>query len=159
MCTARTTVRLVRSNVEPISLVLIDKALDFLIDELHDIFSARRKRTKITSKQTKQSLQKEKENRMTSKVSKKEVLSWSIDAIAYKRHEREIQSLLNQLETHCQNLNRAEEQAAKWGEALLPSIIANTIDDEEKKILDKSLRLKQLIEILYKHTININIPT
>jgi hypothetical protein len=60
----------------------------------------------------------------------------------------EIEALIQQIEIHQANLARAKKQAAMWGEALVPPIVANTIDTETESLAGAAARLRALLEQL-----------
>lgn len=151
--------------MDPVSGMLIGKALDFLFDEVKLILAQRRTRQAQAEKSPSQTkgtdlatTTQHQDPQTIPPTTREEILRWNLSELAYQQREREIQSLVSQLTTHRQNLNHAYEQAAKWGDALVPSIIVNTINDEEQKIFEKSSRLKRVLEQVYGRSINIEIP-
>ncbi len=65
---------------------------------------------------------------------------------AIKLYEDKMSSLIKQLEIHQGNLNKLNLQKAKWGEALVPSVIENSIADEENAYQQKAVQLSEVME-------------
>lgn len=72
---------------------------------------------------------------------RQELHALTIDAIALRDKEAEIVGILERVEIHRANLRQFEEQAAKWGDALLPAIVRNNIADEREAIDRELARL------------------
>jgi len=76
------------------------------------------------------------------------MLRQRVSEMAVAARSAELEALIEQIEIHQTNLNRAVGQAAMWGEALVPPIVANTVDSESEKLGAASARLGGLLRQL-----------
>jgi len=66
--------------------------------------------------------------------SKEDALSIPVDATTWRNSEAEIKHLVSLLEIHTRNYYHAKEQYAKWGSALVPPIVVNSLIEEEDAV-------------------------
>ena len=139
--------------IEVIGIPLLMKAVDFLFDEGHKIIRERRER--------RQSVQKKGENKLLvtkpvektesdietlastdSVQSREDMLHQKISEAAWSAREKEIEHLLSLAEIHSRNYRLATEQYARWGEALVPPIIVNNLEEAENSVADTMRKLQ-----------------
>jgi hypothetical protein len=147
--------------IDPTTLPILLKAIDFIFDEGRKILEERRERRKdgesVPSGQI-QEPEKEPTPAETQKTDevKQDLLASKIDEILWKDHELEIQHLVKLLETYSRNYHLASEQYAKWGSALVPPIIVNNMTEAENSMLATIQRLETVLSKVYKKDITPN---
>jgi hypothetical protein len=147
--------------IDPTTLPILLKAIDFVFDEARKILEERRERRKNgESVQTSEAPEPPKEPipaeiQATTEM-KQDLLDSKIDEVLWKDHELEIQHLVRLLETYSRNYHLAREQYAKWGSALVPPIIVNNINEAENSMLDTVQRLQTVLSKVYKKDITPN---
>ena len=81
---------------------------------------------------------------------KNELLHQKIDQFAFsKKKEEEIKHLLSLLDIYIKTYRQTKEQYAKWGSALVPTIVLNNMDEAEKNIVNTTLKLKNILKEIY----------
>jgi len=144
--------------IDPTTLPILLKAIDFIFDEGRKILEERReRRTNGESVPSSQNQAPETEPtpteiQKTNEV-KQDLLSSKIDETLWKDHELEIQHLVKLLETYSRNYHLASEQYAKWGSALVPPIIVNNMTESENSMLATIQRLEAVLSKVYKKDI------
>jgi hypothetical protein len=78
-----------------------------------------------------------------------ELMQREIDRAMLERNEGEIRHLLTLQETHTKNYHLAREQYAQWGDALVPPIIVNNLEHEERALTDVMNKLRTKVEEVY----------
>jgi hypothetical protein len=147
--------------IDPTTLPILLKAVDFIFDEGRKIMEERRERRKNgESVPASQSQEPEKEPtpaeiQKTNEV-KQDLLASKIDEILWRDHELEVQHLVKLLETYSRNYHLASEQYAKWGSALVPPIIVNNMTEAENSMLATIQRLETVLSKVYKKDITPN---
>jgi hypothetical protein len=144
--------------IDPTTLPILLKAIDFVFDEARKILEERRERRKNgESVQSSEAPEPPKEPTPTeiqaTNEMKQDLLDSKIDEMLWKDHELEIQHLVKLLETYSRNYYLAREQYAKWGSALVPPIIVNNINEAENSMLDTIQRLETVLSKVYKKDI------
>ena len=148
--------------LETIQIPLLLKAIDFVFDEGRKILEERRERRKtnesvpeikeIDPEPAKEvvPLEPEKINEI-----KQDLISSKIDELLWRNYQREIESLVTQLEKHTQNYYTLKEQEAEWGTALIPPVIASQIRTKENAIIETRQRLETALSKVYKKDISL----
>ena len=120
--------------IDPTTLPILLKAVDFIFDEGRKILEERRERRKngesvpSSQNQEPETEPTPAEIQKTDEV-KQDLLASKIDEILWKDYELEVQHLVKLLETYSRNYHLAREQYAKWGSALVPPIIVNNMTE------------------------------
>jgi len=147
--------------IDPTTLPILLKAIDFIFDEGRKILEERRER-RTNGESVPSSLNQEPEKgpipteiQKTNEV-KQDLLVSKIDEILWKDHELEVQHLVKLLETYSRNYHLASEQYAKWGSALVPPIIVNNMTEAENSMLATIQRLESVLSKVYKKDITPN---
>ncbi len=147
--------------IDPTTLPILLKAIDFVFDEGRKILEERRERRKngesVPSDQNQEpeTAPAPAEIQKANEV-KQDLLASKIDEILWKDHELEIQHLVKLLETYSRNYHLASEQYAKWGSALVPPIIVNNMTEAENSMLATIQRLEAVLSKVYKKDITPN---
>ena len=81
--------------------------------------------------------------------SKEDALSMPIDETVWRDSEAEVKHLMSLLEIHTRNYYHAQEQYAKWGSALVPPIVVNTLTEEENAVADTMKELQAALSKVY----------
>lgn len=147
--------------IDPVQLPILLKAIDFVFDEGHKILEERRERRKQNNNALKvEDPEPEKEiislePEKTAEI-KQDLISSKIDELLWKNNQREIESLVRQLEKHTQNYYILKEQEAEWGSALVPPVIVSQIRAKEDSILETRQRLETVLAKVYKKEIKLD---
>ena len=146
--------------IDPIQVPILLKAIDFVFEEGRKILEERRERRKMNdaSKTDVEELPKEifALPIEQSKEVKRNFLASKIDDLSWLNHEEEVQHLVRLLEIHSRNYHLAKEQYAKWGSALVPSIIMHNMTEAENSMLETIERLQVVLSKVYKKDIILN---
>jgi hypothetical protein len=146
--------------IDPTQLPILLKAIDFIFDEGRKILAERRERRKMQEAPSNGGIQEPSaemalpEPEKAEEV-KQELLTSKIDEILWQNHEMEIQHLVRLLETYSRNYYLAKEQYAKWGSALVPSIIVSNMNEAENSMLETIKRLEAILSKVYKKDITL----
>ena len=144
--------------IDPTQLPILLKAIDFVFDEGRKILQERRERRlaesavpeKAEPESAKEIVPLEPEK--AAEV-KQDLLSSRIDEILWQNHEAEVQHLVKLLETYSRNYHLAREQYAKWGSALVPTIIVHNVTEAENSIAGTIRQLELVLSKVYKKDI------
>ncbi len=145
--------------IDPIQLPLLLKAIDFVFEEGRKILEDRRERRKSEDNSPKGEIQESGKELIAptpkdSKDAKQSLIDSKIDEILWQDHQLEIQHLVKLLETYSKNYYLAREQYAKWGDALVPSIIVHNLQDAENSMIETTRKLESVLSKIYKKEIN-----
>jgi hypothetical protein len=145
--------------IDPTQLPLLLKAIDFVFEEGHRILKERRDRNKKDDSTAKDEIQEPVKELvpptpMDDKETKQSLIDSKIDEILWQDHELEVQHLVKLLETYSKNYYLAREQYAKWGDALVPSIIVHNLQDAENSMIETTRKLEIVLSKIYKKEIN-----
>jgi hypothetical protein len=147
--------------IDPTTLPILLKAIDFVFDEGRKILEERRERRK-TSDSTPTSENQEPAKEITpvqvqeNNEIKQDLITSKIDEILWQNHELEIQHLVKLLETYSRNYHLTKEQYAKWGSAMVPPIIVHNMTEAENSMLGTIQRLETVLSKVYKKDITPN---
>lgn len=149
--------------LETISIPILLKAVDFLFDEGRKILEERRERRKVQQESGaigtagNSPILNEPELKKGDDViqTKETALATPVIKDLWKESEGDVAHLLKLLEIHTRNYRHAKEQYAKWGSALVPSIIANTLFEEEEAITTTIQKLQAVLSYVYGKQIEI----
>lgn len=141
--------------IDPTSLPILLKAVDFIFDEGRKILDERRERRKAQDPAAEPTAAKP-ENEVSQEPAKvlaetkQELLSSKIDEMQWKNHEAEVGHLVRLLDTYSGNYRLAKEQYSKWGSALVPPIIVHNLTEAENAVIDTTAKLETLLARIYK---------
>ncbi len=144
--------------IDPTTLPILLKALDFIFEEGRKILEERRERRKAEQPPTPEPAPDPAPEVTALEVQqqaeiKQDLLSSKIDDIHWQNHEAEVQHLVRLLETYSRNYQIAREQYAKWGSALVPPIIVHNMNEAENAMLDTIQRLEDTLSKVYEKDI------
>jgi len=145
--------------IDPIQLPLLLKAIDFVFEEGHRILEERRERRKLVNKSPEDEILEQAEEIIPpattqGKEIKQTLLDVKIDESLWQDHQLEIQHLVKLLETYSRNYHLASEQYAKWGDALVPSIIVHNLQEAENSMMETIKKLEMILSKVYNKEIN-----
>lgn len=157
--------------LDPIQIPILLKAIDFLFDEGRKILDERRERRKANQAPAKTEVPAKNEEKPPQgekpppaeaiplqpeqiQAVKKDLLASRIDSSAWLNHEDEVQHLVRLLETYTRNYRLAQEQYAKWGDALVPPIIMHNLTSAENSVAETIQRLETVLSKVYKKDIS-----
>lgn len=144
--------------IDPTTLPILLKALDFIFEEGRKILDERRERRKLEQPPTQEPAPEPAQEVTALEVQqqaeiKQDLLSSKIDEIRWQNHEGEVQHLVRLLETYSRNYQIAGEQYAKWGSALVPPIIVHNMNEAENAMLATIQRLEDTLSKVYEKDI------
>ena len=147
--------------LDPIQIPILLKAIDFVFDEGRKLLEERRERRKASEASAPTPAGEPAPEATPSEVqdrneTKQELLTSKIDEILWKNHEAEVQHLVRLLETYSRNYHLASEQYAKWGDALVPSIIVHNMTQAENAMAETLKKLEDVLSKVYKKDITPN---
>ena len=144
--------------IDPTTLPILLKAIDFVFEEGRKILDERRERRK---KQDQSPSAEEKSSsqeiipiapEMAVEI-KQDLLASKVDEILWHNNEQELQHLVRLYDTYSRNYYLAREQYAKWGDALVPPIIVNNLRDAENSMIETIQRMETVLSKIYKKEI------
>ena len=161
--------------IEVVAIPILMKTVDFLFEGSNKILQERRERRKAERDAKKSSgegsaTQPAGEARDTSVAqsveitaaqvtdeveapsiiqSKETAISTPVDEVAWKDSEAEVKRLLSLLEVYTKNYHLAKEQYAKFGSALVPSIIVHNLTEAEDGIATTTEKLQTVLSKVY----------
>jgi hypothetical protein len=142
------------SGLEPMAIIVLTKAIDFLFGEAGKLMEERR-----SARQKRGDEIKAEHNNISSQVIvNKETLKGSQPKLLELREiPKEVEHSINQIRQYGINKRLLEEQAAKYGGfTFAPLIVQNQIRDAEEEIYNNCQKLKHLIEEVYDQKITIS---
>jgi hypothetical protein len=157
--------------LESAAIAILTKAVDFLFTQGAEILKARRERKKTEEGSREESgvattplpsppadsspAVPEATSHTDMARSRDELLAHEVDQAVLKQNEDEIRHLLALMETHTRNYRLAQKQYAEWGTALVPPVIVNNLDHEERAVAEVMDRLKTKVGEVYGATVSI----
>ena len=91
-------------------------------------------------------------------TSKEDLLNGELNYQQWQNFESRINHLMSMMDIQVKNYYRAKEQQASWGNAMVPPIIANTLDESINSISDTTYELKETLAKIFDKKINIEVP-
>jgi hypothetical protein len=149
--------------IETIAVPILMKAVDFLFGEGHKICQERRERRKHELEKERQepiqddsTVQNVTDSSETINIqSKDEALAIPIDKATWNDSEKKVKHLLTLLAIYSKNYYHAKEQYAKWGDALVPSIIIHNLAEAEDQVENTTKELQTVLSEVYAKPIDI----
>jgi hypothetical protein len=144
--------------IDPTTLPILLKAIDFVFEEGRIILEERRERRK-TQEQPPSSVEKPASQEIVTLPPeqaaeiKHDLLASKVDEILWHNNEQELQHLVRLYDTYSRNYYLAREQYAKWGDALVPPIILNNLRDAENSMVETIQRMETVLSKIYKKEI------
>jgi len=147
--------------IDPTTLPILLKAIDFVFDEGRKILEERREQRKNgdsapVPENPAPSQEVPASQVQTTNETKQDLLSSKIDEILWQDHELEVKHLVKLLETYSRNYHLASEQYAKWGSALVPPIIVHNMTEAENSMIETLKQLETVLSKVYKKDITPN---
>ena len=140
--------------IDPIQLPVLMKAIDFVFDEGRKILAERRERRKMQEDLSKEKTKSPMEAALPEPAKaveiKQDLLASKVDELLWRDHEQELQHLVRLFETYSRNYYLAREQYAKWGDALVPSIIVHNLREAENSMAETIQRLEEVLSKIYE---------
>lgn len=134
--------------LDPTTLPILLKSLDFLYDEYSKLLTERRERRLAESRAPKADAE-EKPATMPPVPTKADALTQKIEPAHWHSREAQIEHLNQLLEIHYGNYHHLSKQRAEWGDTLVPQIIVNSLAHEEKEIKKITQELQEVLAKLY----------
>ncbi len=131
------------------------KAVDFLFDEGRKFLEDKRKHResgeKLADDQTDAIVEDSIKELPRDKViiSKEDAEKQNIDESLWLEYEDRVKHLISLLKIYSKNYYLAREQKAKWGTALVPSIVVHNLDEAEKSLSDIIKQLETTLSKIY----------
>lgn len=140
--------------IETLAIPTLLKAVDFIFGEGSRILQERRERRRAERELPDKDS--EAGNRPANPAmssgaitSQEEARQGPIEEIAWLDSEKHVKHLMSLLETYTRNYYLAKEEYAKWGSALVPSIIVHNLDEAEDGILKITKELQSILSRVY----------
>ena len=131
------------TNIDPLSLSIIAKAVDFLFDQAAKIMQVHRESRNATIKK------KDEQNNVSNKNSILESITNEINTV-------EIQHCLDQIHSYTKNVHLIERQIANYGgEVAAPINLVNQLNINQSELRKWIYELKRVLESASKQDINI----
>jgi hypothetical protein len=141
--------------IDPTTLPILLKAIDFVFEEGRKILEERRERRKLQDQPTAG-----KETSSSQEIApleperaveiKQDLLASRVDEMLWHNNEQELQHLVRLYDTYSRNYYLAREQYAKWGDALVPPIVANNLREAENSMVETLQRMESVLTKIYK---------
>lgn len=140
--------------LETIQIPILLKAIDFVFEEGRKILEERRERRKRdaeapTATSAPAAPLEELPELVKVQEVKQDLFASRIPAGVWQNHEAQVQHLVRLLEIYSRNYHLAKEQYARWGSALVPSIVVHNMVEAENAILDATRQLEALLAKIY----------
>lgn len=126
----------------------IARAIDFLFGDGRKIIEARMTRNKHNEAKRPPATEAQ-TNDIDVIHTKEEALNQKVSEVAIKECESEVLHLLTLLGIYQKNYHLAQDQYARWGNALVPQIIAHNLIEAEDNIYETSKKLERLLSKSY----------
>lgn len=143
--------------LDPVTVPLLLKSVDFLFGEYSKLLEERRKR-----REEKDDVDKgEKELTMSSTASPKRIrskddaLKTPVEPALWNQKEDQVQHLVTLLEIHYQNYRLLSKQYAQWTAALVPPVIVSSLAREESEIEEVTQKLRGILAEVYDNDVQL----
>lgn len=136
--------------LDPTTLPVLLKSLDFLYDEYAKLLAERRQRRQ--EEREAKSAQAEAEVDFPVSLpapTKQDALSFQLDSAQWTASQTQIEHLTQLLDIHYGNYRHLSKQHAQWGPALVPPMIVSSLAHEEKEIEKLTQELQEALLKLY----------
>ena len=145
--------------IDPTTLPILLKAIDFVFDEGRKILEERRERRKNDdSAPVPENPEPDKEASpatiQATGETKQDLLSSKIDEILWQNYEWEVGSLVRRLEKETKSYYIRKEQYAQLGSAFAPPYIILEIEEREKSMIETIKELETVLSKVYKKDID-----
>ncbi len=145
--------------IDPASLPILMKILDFLFGEGSKILQERRERRmaqdiskteNLSSPSVKTNTPEESGSELTVTINSKDsALSEKIEKAAWLLVAGKVEEKLSLLDINQKNLSLAKEQYAKWGGALVPQVIIHNLEEAENNAITLIVELQEILGKVY----------
>ncbi len=145
--------------LETTAIPILLKAVSFLFDECQKILEERRERRKQAQPKIEPPKPEVPAAPAQPGITSKEMaLGISVNQATWMKAESQVEHLLSLLDIHVGNYRLLSKQYAAWTEALVPPIIANSLKNEEAKIITIASQLQTLLSEVYAQDVNAVTP-
>lgn len=131
--------------IDPTTLPILIKSLDFLFEEGKKILEERRERRKLADSISIKNEAREQNISFT----KSEALATKIKEAKWEQAKDDINHLISLVDIYRKNYHLAKEQYATFGSALVPPLILHNLEEAEEGIATTSMKLADAIKNLY----------
>lgn len=136
--------------IDPTSLPILMKILDFLFGEGSKILEERRERRKIQGDSMEIAMPEDKKTKGSNAITTKDIaLGEKIDKAAWLSVERSIQNKFSLLEIYAKNYYLAKEKYAKWTSTLVPSIVLHELEEAENQLISTIREIQEILGNAY----------
>ena len=129
--------------LDPTTLPILLKSLDFIYEEYSKLLEERRERRKDAREGSQKGMPE------LPAPTKEEALEKKIEPKEWQASEAHIEHLTDLLDIHYDNYHLLSKQYAQWTEVLVPPVISNGLMREEKEIEKITMQLKEALANLY----------
>jgi len=136
--------------IETVVPAILQRAIDFLFDEIGNILVERRKRQTNKEKSTSSDSSK---NTGEAICSREDALKTKIEQSAWSASETEVEHLMKLLEIHKENYYLYKEQYAKYGKLNVPPHVVHGLKEVEEEIVSTTKQLQKVLSGVYKKEI------
>jgi hypothetical protein len=144
--------------LESAGISILMKAIDFLFDEGRKILEERRERRKLednSDQSASSDLDKKPDSQGTIIQNKEDVLNLPLNQVSLISNQKELSHIMSLIDIYRKNYYLASEQYAKWGEALVPSIILHNLEEAENGLKNSMTNLEKLLGHIYGKSIHL----
>lgn len=147
--------------IDAVQLPILLKAIDFVFEEGRKILDERRERRKMDGAAQDGKEEEPKQETALLEVQdqseiKQDLLASKIEEKLWQNYEWEVESLVKRLEIQTKNYHHHQEQYAKWGSDLVPSVITHRITEAENALIETRKQLEVILSKVYKKDISPN---
>ncbi len=134
--------------LDPTTLPILLKSLEFLYDEYSKLLTERRERRKEERDAAKEKVEQEEQVASLPAPTKEVAVTQKVDPARWQNNETQIEHLNQLLDIHYGNYRHLSKQHAEWG-ALVPPIIVNSLKREEEQIEKLTAQLQETLSKVY----------
>lgn len=148
-----------KEMIDPVSLPILMRAINFVFDEGSKILQERRERrmaqgvSKIQeslSPPVKANTPEEPSSELAVAINSKDsALSEKIEKASWLLVASKIEAIVSILEIHLKNYSHAKEQYAIWGKALVPQPILHNLEEAENNVIKDIAELQEILGKVY----------
>lgn len=137
--------------IDPLSITIISKALDFVISEAHNLINEARKQKQPEDESPDDTQSAEEEQKYKDSFLKKEM-----NENFFEDQKNQLDHLLKKATIHQKNYHVLSEQCAQFSDLYVPPHIKNSRDEEKKKLVYTLFQIKDIIEKHFGEEIDIH---
>lgn len=148
-----------KEMIDPISLPILMRAINFVFDEGSKILQERRERRiaqnasktqEPPSPPIKTDASEDSNSEFALAINSKDsALSEKIEKAAWLLAAGKVEEKLSLLDINQKNLSLAKEQYAKWGGALVPQVVVHNLEEAENNVITLIVELQEILGKVY----------